>query len=419
MDCYEINLDIPFHLNPKSIKESISNACKDYTILRFVSLKSDGKKMRANVLLSKLKIEDHDIFKLNKRASEKTEEFNTCFLIPTGIGCEVGGHAGDANTALRLIAESCDQVITHPNVVNASDINEMPDNCLYVEGSHVTEFLQGQIGLVKTRANKILVLIDAHNAEQRYVDLTINSVNAARATLGVDSNIEFINEDFYMNAFTLDKLAQGEMDGLHRLVNKIEQTKHDFDAIAVVSPIRVEEGTHEVYSKSNGDMVNPWGGVESMLTHFLSAKFKVPTAHAPMMESSKVANIDYGVVDSRIAPEIVSNTFMHCIMKGLARAPRISSKGGLRVESVSALVVPYGTLGLPIISALHQGIPVVAVKNKNTMKNEIVKRFFDHGKFFIAENYLEASGILNCLKSGISIESVRRPIKTLRREDTC
>ena len=49
-------------------------------------------------------------------------------IIPTGIGAEIGGHAGDGNPVAKLIASCCDKLITHPNVVNAADINEMPSN---------------------------------------------------------------------------------------------------------------------------------------------------------------------------------------------------------------------------------------------------------------------------------------------------
>lgn len=55
------------------------------------------------------------------------------FIVPTGIGCEIGGHAGDATPAARLTAACCDKLIVHPNVVNASDINEMTENMIYVE----------------------------------------------------------------------------------------------------------------------------------------------------------------------------------------------------------------------------------------------------------------------------------------------
>ncbi len=53
---------------------------------------------------------------------------NVVLIIPTGIGCEIGGHAGDANPVAKLIGACCDNLILHPNVVNASDVNEMPEN---------------------------------------------------------------------------------------------------------------------------------------------------------------------------------------------------------------------------------------------------------------------------------------------------
>ena len=76
-------------------------------------------------------------------------------IIPTGIGAEIGGHAGDGNPVAKLIASCCDKLITHPNVVNASDINEMTENTLYVEGSILDRFLEGTIELTETKNNKI------------------------------------------------------------------------------------------------------------------------------------------------------------------------------------------------------------------------------------------------------------------------
>ena len=121
-----------------------------------------------------------EIFRFVKRRRGSQEKFNAAFLIPTGIDAECGGHAGDATPALRLIAALCDQVVTHPNVVNASDINEMPDNCYYVEGSVLSRLLMGTVGLQKVRANRLGIIIEQH-FEQIYTDATINSVSAARA----------------------------------------------------------------------------------------------------------------------------------------------------------------------------------------------------------------------------------------------
>ena len=66
------------------------------------------------------------IFDFGKRRIENTDKFNAVMIVPTGIGAELGGHAGDATPTARLLAGVCDKLITHPNVVNASDINEMP-----------------------------------------------------------------------------------------------------------------------------------------------------------------------------------------------------------------------------------------------------------------------------------------------------
>src|SRR5215831_10199683 len=54
-------------------------------------------------------------------------------IVPTGVGCEFGGYAGDATPATNLLAATVDHLVTHPNAVNASELNERADNVLYVE----------------------------------------------------------------------------------------------------------------------------------------------------------------------------------------------------------------------------------------------------------------------------------------------
>lgn len=95
------------------------------------------------------------IFDFRKRRHENIDSFNAVLIIPTGIGAEIGGHSGDGGPVARLLASACDNLITHPNVVNASDINELPENGLYVEGSVITRLLMGTICLQKVRSNKI------------------------------------------------------------------------------------------------------------------------------------------------------------------------------------------------------------------------------------------------------------------------
>ena len=70
----------------------------------------------------------HSIFQFRQRRLTATSRFAVALVIPTGIGAELGGHAGDAGPAARLLAEVSDTLLLHPNVVNASDLNEMPPN---------------------------------------------------------------------------------------------------------------------------------------------------------------------------------------------------------------------------------------------------------------------------------------------------
>ena len=120
-------------------------------------------------------------------------------------------------------------------------------------------------------------------------------------------------------------------------------------------------------------------------------------------------------MDPRIAPEIVSTTFLHCVLKGLHKAPKIvEPQEGISVKDISAIVIPDGVLGLPVLAALRQGVKVIAVKNKNTMKNNLSRLPWKENQFFKCDNYFEACGILNCLKQGIDSNLIKRPIKPLK-----
>ena len=149
-------------------------------------------------------------------------------------------------------------------------------------------------------------------------------------------------------------------------------------------------------------MVNPWGGVEAMLTHALSSTYNIPTAHSPMFESREIANMDPGIVDPRMAAEAVSATFLQCTLKGLQRSPRIvtdpaamSQPGVFTVEDVSCLVIPDGCLGLPTLAALEQGVSVIAVhENRSLMQNDLSVFPWAPGQFHQVSNYWEAVGVI-------------------------
>ena len=89
-----------------------------------------------------------------------------------------------------------------------------------------------------------------------------------------------------------------------------------------------------------------------------------------------------------------------------------SHPGVLSAEDISCLVIPDGCIGLPTLAALEQGVPVIAVKeNRNRMQNDLSKLPFRKNRLIVAENYLEAVGVMMALKAGVSLSSVKRPLE--------
>lgn len=317
---------------------------------------------------------------------------NVVFIVPTGIGAEIGGHAGDATPAAKLIASVCDNLITHPNVVNASDINEMPENALYVEGSILDRFLCGEIHLAKVRSNRILLVVNHPVANE-----VINSVSAARATIGADISIEELNTRLRMVATKVNGVATGEVYGYKELVNQIKSRV--FDALAISTPIEVDQDVALDYVTHGG--VNPWGGVEARASRLIATAINKPTAHSPFGHTLE----DYNeVVDPRMAAEFVSYCYLHCVLKGLHKAPRVSTRG-LSVDDVDCLISPHGCFGLPHSYCLDRGIPVVMVEENKTILNVIPPR-----EVISVRNYLEAAGFVTALRVGVVCHSVGRPL---------
>ena len=394
--------------------------------VRFVVSESSKRSYRCEVATfhtdGKSSPVSHDpLFKFVKRKVENTQKFNAVLVIPTGIGAEIGGHAGDGTPVAQLLASICDTLITHPNVVNASDINETPGNALYVEGSALSRMLMGTVGLQPVRANRVLVVIDSHS-DRVFVDGAVNAVNAARSSYGlICPRIVELDPPLDMRSrYSASGTAVGYVAGLDRLFDVLDEDRQGYEAVAVSSIISVPQSYHRDYFDGAGQMVNPWGGVEAMLTHTISTLYDVPSAHSPMLESEDIANMDTGIVDPRMAAEAISLTFLQSVLKGLQRSPRIvtdpdAMQDGsvLTVSDVACLVIPDGCLGLPTLAALEQGIPVIAVReNKNLMKNDLAALPWSRGQLHTVENYWEAVGVMAALKAGIDPKAVRRPISS-------
>lgn len=388
------------------------------TPIRLAVTKSEGGLWTCE--LGTLIGETHEsgIFDFRARSHEDTDNFNVVMLVPTGIGAKVGGHAGDATPAAILLSSVCDNLITHPNVLNASDIIQVPSNALYVEGSLITQLMMGAIGLRRVRNNRLLVLVQAHE-DELFTNAAINSVNAARASYGLDADIAEIDPRFRMiSEYTPSGAAAGRIEGIEYVYDLLDSRLGEFDAVAITSVIELPRELHENYYRLVDEIVNPWGGVEAMLTHAVSIRYGLPSAHAPMLEAKWVSEADFGVVDPRMAAEVISLAFFQCVLRGLQRSPAVAaavpegSEGNINSENISCLVIPDGCIGLPTLAALENGIPVVAVRgNTNQMRNDLESLSWKPTQFFRVRNYLEAAGVVAALKAGIAPCSTLRPLK--------
>ena len=359
------------------------------------------------------------MFGFRERGRLRHDSFNVVFIVPTGIGAAIGGHAGDATPAVRMLASICDNLITHPNAVNASDLNEMTENTLYVEGSVLTRFLMGTVGLGKVRSNRVLAIIDNH-IEDIFVHVTVNAVSAARASFGLNCpKVVKLKQPVKLSArYTDSGRTVSWVDNFETLYDVLKKEQNHFDAVAIASVIDVPESYHQDYFVAGGELANPWGQAEALLTHTVSTLFNVPSAHSPMLETSEIANADVGIVEPRLAAEAVSMAFFHCVLKGLHRSPsvildpnEIISGGGLCAEDVDCLIIPKGCLGVPTYAALRQRIPVIAVReNTNLMQNDLSMLPWSKGQFFEVDNYCEAAGLVVAMRAGIDPLTVRRPL---------
>jgi hypothetical protein len=321
---------------------------------------------------------------------------NVVMIIPTGIGCKIGGHAGDATPAAKLLASCCNKLILHPNVVNASDINEMPPNSLYVEGSILDRFLEGSVELKEVRQNKILLAVNAPAKPE-----TINAVSAARATIGASIEVVELKTPLRMIGEVRDGIATGDVFGWEELVNQVWE--YDFDALAIASLIEVSDEVQLKYFAEGG--TNPWGGVEAKASKLIASKLDMPVAHAPIEGASVETQneIFYSIVKPAMSAEAVSSCYLHCILKGLHGAPRIGD--GLSVDDIDVVISPHGCWGRPHYACVEAGIPIIVVR-ENTCELNLPRT----SDVIEVANYIEAAGALMAMTAGIAISSARGPL---------
>ena len=181
------------------------------------------------------------------------------------------------------------QLVLHPNVVNASDVNEQTENCLYAEGSLICRLMMGTVGLRKVRQNRVLLgdRGPPGRSERRRSDDQLRRRcpgharhghqrrgRAGEGAVHADRRLRFGPRD-------RPRRAAGPPAGHARREARTATMRWPWPRGSRRTSTR--SSCTASYFGEGGP--NPWGGVEAVLTHLISTVLDVPTAHAPTMSS--------------------------------------------------------------------------------------------------------------------------------------
>lgn len=287
------------------------------------------------------------------------------FVVPTGIGASIGGYAGDASQYARLFTKNFN-VIVNPNVVNAACFSGITDNMLYTEGWTLTQFVKGNINLIPAKQNKIGVIFD-RGISQGILNVHLNTINAVKTVYGIGIECyEITDKPCEVKFFnTSSGISSGSVINNETLLKAGKKLlEKGVDVIAVVC--KFDEPPEDNYK--DGDDVDIVGGVEAVISHYLTRELQVPVVHAPAFENITITK---DLVDAKAAAEYITPTFLPCLLIALKNAPLFSTKKVeqyINIKDLKALVMPYNSLGSSIvIDALEKNIKVIAIKENSSV----------------------------------------------------
>ncbi len=288
------------------------------------------------------------------------------FIVPTGIGAAVGGYAGDASKYARKFAINS-KLIVNPNVVNAACFSGITENMFYVEGYSVDEFFKGNIKLKPSNKNTIGIVFDKAIPKD-VLNVHINTLNAVKCIYDIDIKCYEITTEEVGVEFSIENngISTGSVKNPKTLLNASKKlVDKGCNAIALVCLFNDSEEMNCEYA--NGIGTDPVGGVEAILSHFISKELQIPCAHAPAFTDYQIYP---DIVDIRSAAEYITPTFLPCILLGLNSAPQFSKTEGLSINELDYLVMPYDALGsTPVFEALKRNIKIFAIKENTTTLN--------------------------------------------------
>ncbi len=288
---------------------------------------------------------------------------NTIALsIPTGTGASIGGYAGDGGKIARMFSKYFN-VLTHPNVVNGGILSAMNDNILYAEGYIFDEFFKGNVELTPLEDNEenVVGVVFDKSIPNDILNVHINTINALKEVKGYNIPYYEITEEEVKIEFYLKEKVSSGVVGCEKTLLKSAKSliNKGCNAIAVVCYFGSDTDSIEYES---GVGVDPIGGIEAVISHYLSKELMCPVAHSPAFSTIDILT---SISNPKTSSENISSTYLPCILDGLIKAPKIVKKGTLKNKDIKALIVPYGAFGgIASIAALENNIKIVSVQNK-------------------------------------------------------
>jgi Protein of unknown function (DUF3326) len=344
--------------------------------------------------------------------------YTVALIIPTGIGASMGGYAGDAIPIAKALAASCDQLITHPNVMNGAQMYWPLPNVLYVEGYALDRFAAGEWGLQPTQQNSIGLVFD-QAIEPELLQRHLQAADAARATLGLNiTGYILTDEPLGVELKTADSGASwGTIQRLDSLLRATDKLIHQqkATAIAVVARFPDDPGAEVLQAYRHGQGVDPLAGAEAVISHSIVREFRVPCAHAPAL-SPLAIDPD---ISPRSAAEELGYTFLPCVLVGLSKAPTFTTNyqansGAIWGGSVDAVIVPASACGgSALLSFAHSSTKIIAVTENHTRMSVYPA---DLGISAISvSSYLEAIGVVTVDRAGMSLDSFTAQVLPLQQ----
>ncbi|WP_411876736.1 DUF3326 domain-containing protein [Vulcanococcus limneticus] len=349
----------------------------------------------------------------------------TLLVLPTGIGCEVGGYAGDALPSARLLAAASGCLITHPNVMNGAALYWSDPRIHYVEGSALDRFAGGELALRSVRRQRVGLLLDA-GIEAELLHRHLQVADGCRASLGLSIGpVQITDQPLEVTLTSGASGASwgrlGRPDALLRAGRELQAA--GATAIAVVARFPEDPASEALAAYRQGSGVDALAGAEAVISHLLSRELGIPCAHAPALSPLPLDPL----LDPRAAGEELGYTFLACVLVGLSRAPdlvpvapassqgrsRAWSGGGdlLRVADVGAVVAPAGALGgAAVLACAERGIPLIAVHNPCVLHVSAEALGLE---VLPARSYMEAAGLVLALREGLDPAALRRPLARL------